>query len=82
MVAPQGNYGKDWTYFWEQLEGVVVPNVSGIMDACRINGLEVLFTVMESMTKDGRDRSLDYKISGFNIPKGSWDGQVVAHTNL
>ena len=32
---------------------------------------------MESLTLDGRDRSLDYKISGFNIPKGSWDGKVI-----
>jgi ureidoacrylate peracid hydrolase len=29
------------------------------------------------MTRDGRDRSLDYKISGFNVPRGSWDGQVL-----
>jgi ureidoacrylate peracid hydrolase len=26
---------------------------------------------------DGRDRSLDYKITGFNVPKGSWDGKVI-----
>ncbi|MGA8181181.1 MAG: isochorismatase family cysteine hydrolase, partial [Desulfobacterales bacterium] len=30
-------------------------------------------------TKDGRDRSLDYKITGFNVPKGSWDAKVFAH---
>jgi len=29
------------------------------------------------MSRDGRDRSLDYKISGFNVPRGSWDGQVL-----
>ena len=27
--------------------------------------------------RDGRDRSLDYKITGFNVPKGSWDGKVI-----
>ena len=31
---------------------------------CRKTGIEVMYTVMESMTQDGRDRSLDYKISG------------------
>ena len=25
---------------------------------------------------DGRDRSLDYKISGITVPKGSWDAQI------
>jgi ureidoacrylate peracid hydrolase len=29
------------------------------------------------MTADGRDRSLDYKITGFNVPKGSPDARVV-----
>jgi ureidoacrylate peracid hydrolase len=24
-----------------------------------------------------RDRSLDYKITGFNVPPDSWDGQVI-----
>jgi ureidoacrylate peracid hydrolase len=29
------------------------------------------------MTADGRDRSLDYKITGFNVPKGSPDARMV-----
>ena len=29
------------------------------------------------MTRDGRDRSLDYKISGINVPRGSKDAQVL-----
>jgi ureidoacrylate peracid hydrolase len=36
-----------------------------------------MYTTIESLTLDGRDRSLDYKITGFNVPKGSWDGKVV-----
>lgn len=30
--------------------------------------MEVMYTVMQSLTDDGRDRSLDYKISG--MPNG------------
>jgi ureidoacrylate peracid hydrolase len=45
--------------------------------ACRHAGVEILYTTIESLTKDGRDRSLDYKITGFNVPKGSWDGKVI-----
>jgi ureidoacrylate peracid hydrolase len=37
----------------------------------------VMYTVIESLTRDGRDRSLDYKITGFHVPKGSWDAQVL-----
>jgi ureidoacrylate peracid hydrolase len=45
--------------------------------AFRKAGIEVLYTVIESLTLDGRDRSLDYKITGFHVPKGSWDGKVL-----
>ena len=37
----------------------------------------MLFVVIESLTRDGRDRGRDYKISGFNVPKDSWDAQVL-----
>ena len=55
----------------------VLPRMQRIQSACRDAGIEVLYTTIESLTKDGRDRSLDYKITGFNVPKGSWDGEVV-----
>ncbi len=45
--------------------------------ACRTAGIEVMYAVIESLTKDGRDRSLDYKITGFNVPRGSWDAKVI-----
>ena len=35
-----------------------------LLRTCRQAGIEVMYTVMESLTQDGRDRSLDYKISG------------------
>ncbi|KAH8055263.1 ATP binding protein [Aureococcus anophagefferens] len=39
---------------------------------------EVLYTVIEALTPDARDHSLDYKISGLSVGKGSWEAQVVA----
>jgi nicotinamidase-related amidase len=36
-----------------------------------------MYTVMENLTEDGRDRSLDYKLSKFWIAKGSWEGKVL-----
>jgi hypothetical protein len=46
------------------------------MQAARGVGIEVMYTVIQSLTRDGRDRSLDYKISGFHVPPGCWDANV------
>ena len=37
----------------------------------------VIYTAIENLTQDGRDRSLDYKLSSFNIAKGSWEARVI-----
>ncbi|MDA4844415.1 isochorismatase family cysteine hydrolase [Hoeflea poritis] len=68
-----GKYG----YYFDRLHGSAIPNMQRLQSAFREAGIEVLYTTIESLTKDGRDRSLDYKITGFNVPKGSWDGQVI-----
>jgi nicotinamidase-related amidase len=37
--------------------------------------------VIENFTRNGRDRSLDYKYSNFFVPKGSWDAKVIGELN-
>ena len=69
----EARYGE----FFRAMTTRAVPNMQRLLAACRAGGIEVTHTVIESMTRDGRDRSLDYKISGFNVPRGSWDGQVL-----
>jgi ureidoacrylate peracid hydrolase len=64
-------------YFFSALKERGLPNMVTLQQACRRAGIEVAYTVIESMTADGRDRSLDYKISGFNVPKGSKDARMV-----
>jgi len=64
-------------WYFDQLDNHVVPRMQRLQAACRAAGVEVMYTTIESLTLDGRDRSLDYKITGFNIPKGSWDGKVI-----
>jgi nicotinamidase-related amidase len=63
--------------FDAQLRGVVLPNLERLIAAFRKAGAEIMYTVMENLTKDGRDRSLDYKISGFFIGRGSWEAKVL-----
>jgi len=74
---PADELEDKYGWYFEQLESVVVPNMQRLLAACRAAGVEVIHTTIESLTKDGRDRSLDYKITGFNVPKGSWDGKVI-----
>ena len=64
-------------YFFRTLEHSALPNLVRLQQACRRAHIEVTYTVIESMTVDGRDRSLDYKITGFNVPKGSADARMV-----
>ena len=70
-------FNKKYGWFFARLEMRVIPNMQRLQAACRAFGIEVLYTTIESLTLDGRDRSLDYKITGFHVPKGSWDGKVI-----
>ena len=54
-----------------------IPNIRHLLDSFRRAELEVIYTVMENLTADGRDRSLDYKLSGIDIAKGSWEAKVI-----
>jgi len=67
---------KCGTYF-DRLQHTAVPAMVRLQRAARRAGIELLYTVIESLTPDGRDRSLDYKISGLNVPRGSRDAQVI-----
>ena len=68
---------EKYGYYFERLARRSIPNMQKLQAAFRSAGIEVLYTTIESLTKDGRDRSLDYKITGFLVPKGSWDGKVI-----
>ena len=65
-------------YFFTTLEQVALPNMVRLLAAARAAKIDVLHTYIESQTHDGRDRSLDYKITGFHVAPGSWDAQVLA----
>jgi nicotinamidase-related amidase len=56
----------------------VIPNIAALLKSFRNAGLEVIYTVIEDLTADGRDRSLDYKLSNLGFPKGSHEAQVVS----
>lgn len=55
----------------------VVPTIRRLIDDMRGRGSEIVYTVMEAMTKDGRDSSLDYKLSEMIYPRGGPLSKVV-----
>ncbi len=64
-------------WFFDRMEGDVIPNMQRLQEGCRKAGVEVMYTLIRNLTRDGRDRSLDYKITGFSVPPGSRDGEVI-----
>ena len=64
-------------YMWDRINNIVLPNGKKIIDKCRQNKIEVIYTVIESYTKDGRDRGIDYKISGIFCAKNSREAEVL-----
>lgn len=68
---------RDHPVFVADLEGRVVPNIAKLIASCRQARIEVVYTAVESLTRDGRDRSLDHKLSGIFVAKGAWEGQMI-----
>jgi ureidoacrylate peracid hydrolase len=64
-------------HFNRSLREMVLPNIRRLQSACRGAGIEVIYSVIENLTRDGRDRSLDYKISGIDVPHGAWEARVL-----
>ena len=64
--------------FYSATTDRVIPNIRRLLASFRAARLEVIYTVMENLTENGRDRSLDYKLSNISVAKGSWEAQVMA----
>ena len=72
-----GSPRADMLPFYERIERVLIPNQQRLQAAARRAGIEVIYTTIESLTRDGRDRSLDHKISRMHYPKGSHEAKVI-----
>lgn len=74
---PADELEAKYGYYFDRMKTTAVPNMQRLQQAFRTGGMELLYTTVECLTLDCRDRSLDYKVSGFEVPKGSWDGKVI-----
>lgn len=69
-----------WEPFYRKIDDVVVPNNKRLLDAFRATGMEICFAKIQCRKKDGRDRSLDHKATGYNqllLPPGDPLAEIV-----
>jgi nicotinamidase-related amidase len=64
-------------YYASRLETLVIPNIRRLLTAFRGAGMEVIHTHIQSLTRDGRDRSLQHKSLGIHHPPGSREAQIL-----
>ncbi len=64
--------------YWAALHGRAIPAMQRLIGGARTAGCEIVYTVIEALTRNGRDRSLDHKLSGILVPKGAWEAGVIA----
>ncbi len=64
-------------YYFSRIRDVVLPNIKKLQEVFRSKNMEVVFTVIESLTNDGRDRSLQHKRLALLAPKGSKEAQIL-----
>ncbi|WP_339450060.1 isochorismatase family cysteine hydrolase [Pseudomonas sp. EA_5y_Pfl2_R50] len=69
--------GPDAGYFLNRVRTQVVPNQQRLLGALREARQNVLHTLIESLTADGRDRSLDHKLSDMHLPKGCPQARIL-----
>lgn len=69
-----------WQPFYDKIDHTVTPNIKKMLELFRSKGMEVIFAKITCHKKDGRDRSLDQKATGFNellLPPGAPAGEII-----
>lgn len=65
------------SYYFRRLRETAIPNQQRLLHASRAAGIPVVHTIIEALTKDGRDISLDHRLSNIFVPKGLPEGRVI-----
>ena len=69
---------EDGTYdYWKNRLELMTENIEKLLNAFRRKGMLVTHTKMESMLKDGRDRSLQHKVLSIHAAPGSEEGGFI-----
>ncbi|KAJ0397090.1 hypothetical protein P43SY_007978 [Pythium insidiosum] len=75
-LEPQCVLSKE---FYHQVTTVMLPRIQDVLLACRTcdQGIEVVYSIVESATADGRERSRAHKQAGIHVPKGGFGAQIL-----
>jgi nicotinamidase-related amidase len=76
-VAASGIPMAAQEYYFDRLHNIVLPNVRKLQDAFRAHDMEVIHTRIQSLTVDGRDRSVGHKRLGLHAPPGSKEAEFL-----
>jgi nicotinamidase-related amidase len=60
----------DYSAFHADVAARAIPNQARLLTAARAAGVEIVHTIIQSLTPDGRDRSLDHKLSYSHVAPG------------
>ena len=69
-----------WEQFYRAIDETVLPNNFRLLEYFRKRGLDVFFAKIQGRRKDGRDRSLDQKSTGYNellLPPGDPSAEIL-----
>ena len=69
-----------WEQFYRAIDETVLPNNVRLLEFFRKHGLEVCFAKIQGRKKNGKDRSLDQKATGYNellLPPGDPSAEIV-----
>ncbi len=69
-------------YYHRRLRDTVIPNQVRLLKAARRAKIQVVHTIIEALTADGRDISLDHRLSNIFVPKGHPEAQPIAELAL
>lgn len=71
---------RRWEPFYQKIDEVVIPNNQRLLKAFRERKMEVCFAKIQCQKKNGADRSLDQKATGYNellLPPGDPQAEIV-----
>jgi nicotinamidase-related amidase len=64
-------------YYFARIKNVMLPNIQTLLAHARTVGMETIYAIIESATKNGRDRSRAHKLAGIHVAKNSFDAKVL-----
>jgi ureidoacrylate peracid hydrolase len=64
------------SWYYESIRQAL-PRMRLLQDACRGAGIEVLFTRIQALSRDGRDLMPGYRIGGMKVGRGSPEAEIL-----